>query len=77
MQAVLDLIIELRGCLAKSGLPSWDSALPWLAEVSELSALTKCLTMFACHALPMHFPCTSYVLPMHCSCTYPVLTMTR
>ena len=32
-QAVLDLIIELRGCLAKSGLPSWDSSLPWLAEV--------------------------------------------
>ena len=32
-QAVLDLVVELRGCLAKSGLPSWDSTLPWLAEV--------------------------------------------
>ena len=72
MQAVLDLIIELRGCLAKSGLPSWDSALPWLAEVSELSAPTKCLTMyllFTCHLLSMRFPCTSHALPMHFPCT--------
>ena len=34
--------IALALALGRSGLPSWDSSLPWLAEVSELSALTKC-----------------------------------
>ena len=75
---MLDLIIELRGCLAKSGLPSWDSALPWLAEVSELSALSKCLTMyllFTCHVRIMHFPCTSHARPMYFPCTTHVLIL--
>ena len=35
-QAALDLLLELRSALGRSGLPSWDSSLPWLAEVSAL-----------------------------------------
>ena len=33
---MLDLLLELRSALGRSGLPSWDSSLPWLAEVSAL-----------------------------------------
>ena len=63
-QAVLDLVIELRGCLAKSGLPSWDSSLPWLAEVG-IAIVCKAI---ACIAIV----CIAHCMAAH---TMAVLTM--
>ena len=68
-QAVLDLVIELRGCLAKSGLPSWDSSLPWLAEVG-IAIVCKAIVCIA-------IVCIAIVCIAHCMAahTMAVLTM--
>ena len=68
-QAVLDLVIELRGCLAKSGLPSWDSSLPWLAEVG-IAIVCKAIVCIA--IVYIAIVCIAHCMAAH---TMAVLTM--
>ena len=67
-QAVLDLVIELRGCLAKSGLPSWDSSLPWLAEVG-IAIVCKAIVCIA-------IVCIAIVCIAHCMAAHTMAVPT-